>query len=88
MSGCVYKLPDGRCDKPGKYMAFCIGEVCSSATPSNYDQVMSYTPEELAKFVADDICELVCGSPSICDWKCEAKLLSWLKSPANKEGDG
>lgn len=87
MSGCIYKRGDGRCDKPGRYLSPCIGGSCEHQTPSHYDRLMSYTPEEMAKFVADDICELVCGSPLICDGKCEAKLLSWLKAPAEKEGE-
>ena len=58
-------------------------------TPSfktNYDLLISKTPEELANVLTDDWCEILCGSPSVCDGQCEGKMLSWLKTPLNKEG--
>ena len=55
---------------------------------TNYDRLISKTPEELAKFITGiDLCELLCGSPLVCDgyWCCEQKMLSWLKSPVEVE---
>lgn len=88
MTGCIYRLPDGRCDKPGKYMAFCIGEACSSQTPSNYDLLISKTPEEMA----DWMCRTQFRSGDFCPpkhgWKycqmadgCRECWLGWLKDP-------
>ena len=58
----------------------------SFETPqTNYDLLISKTPEEMAKIIVDDWCEIVCGSPCGCDGKCEEKTLSWLKAPADKE---
>lgn len=50
---------------------------------TNYDRLVFMTPEEMAKFITDvDLCELLCGSPPVCDgYFCEQKMLSWLKSP-------
>lgn len=63
------------------------GCIWSSSKPqTNYDLLISKTPEELANVLTDDWCEILCGSPSICDGQCEGKMLSWLKTPLNKEG--
>lgn len=51
---------------------------------TNYDLLISKTPEELAKIIVDDWCEIVCGSPDGCDRRCEEKTLSWLKSPVEE----
>lgn len=82
MTGCIYKRGDGRCDKPGKYMAFCIGEACSSQTPSNYDLMISKTPEEMAEWLSE-----VAGWISPYEGRVHP-LLDWLKAPAEKEGEG
>lgn len=88
MNGCIYKLKDGRCDKPGKYMAFCIGEACASQTPSNYDRIVSMTPEELAEWICCHItecarCEGRCYDGQECEFRNghSTGLLRWLKSP-------
>lgn len=46
---------------------------------TNADRIRQMTDDELAKIITDDWCELVCGSPAICDGQCEAKVLDWLK---------
>lgn len=74
MSGCVYKLQDGRCDKPGRYLSPCIGEACSSQTPSNYDRIVSMTPEELAWWISD--AQYIQRDPA--EWE------MWLKSPVEE----
>ena len=81
MTGCIYKLPDGRCDKPGRYLSPCIGEACASQTPSNYDRLMSYTPEEMAHFIRDQIIDRNIGIPT-------ETWLEWLKAPAKREDEG
>lgn len=81
MTGCIYKLPDGRCDKPGRYMSPCIGEACASATPSNYDRIVSMTPEELAKWVT------TVGRTFGEEYEGYMSAIDWLKAPAKKEGE-
>ena len=55
---------------------------------TNYDILISKTPEELARFVTrTDLCSLTCGEPCIpCDGACERHMFDWLKSPV-KVGD-
>lgn len=61
------------------------GCIWSGSKPqTNYDLLISKTPEELAKIIVDDWCEIVCGSPCGCDGKCEEKTLLWLKSPVEE----
>lgn len=51
---------------------------------TNADRIRAMSDEELARFITDDLCELFCGAPSVCDGNCEGKMLSWLKSPVEK----
>lgn len=53
---------------------------------THFDWIKSLSVEKLANVLTDDFCEILCGSPSVCDGKCEGKMLSWLKTPLNKEG--
>lgn len=53
---------------------------------THFDWINSLSVEKLANVLTDDWCEILCGSPSICDGQCEGKMLSWLKTPLNKEG--
>lgn len=53
---------------------------------THFDWIKSLSVEKLANVLTDDWCEILCGSPSICDGQCEMKMLSWLKTPLNKEG--
>lgn len=55
------------------------GVVTYFAQRTNGDKVRCMSNEELAAFVTDDLCELLCHSPVSCDGNCEAKMLSWLK---------
>ena len=82
MTGCIYKLEDGRCDKPGRYLSPCIGEACTHQTPSNYDRIVSMTPEELADFIVK------IKYPYRGDGKDYEIAFKWLKAPAEKEGEG
>lgn len=99
MSGCIYKRPDGRCDKPGKYMAFCIGEACASQTPSNFDLLIE-NPEKMVKLMHCPYRALAQTDPSLIaaipgfgcvhpsgDITCDDCKIDWLKSPAEKEGE-
>lgn len=76
-------------------------EVESNAKPTEYfpkrppkpitnaDKLRSMSDENLARFITgEDLCELLCGSPPVCDgcWSCEGKMLAWLKAPA-EEGE-
>lgn len=81
MTGCIYKCDDGRCDKPGKYMAFCIGEACTSQTPSNYDRIVSMTTEELAEWVT------TVGRTFGEEYDGYMSAIDWLKAPADKEAE-
>lgn len=77
-----------------RYLRSCSGmskAVCEKHNlripRTNYDLLISKTPEELAKFITEeDLCELLCGSPPVCDgcWSCEGKMLAWLKQEAKE----
>ena len=63
------------------------GKCLVGYTPTtHFDWIKSLSVEKLANVLTDDWCEILCGSPSICDGQCEGKMLSWLKTPLNKEG--
>ena len=49
---------------------------------TNADRIRAMSDEELAKFFTDDLCELLCGSPLVCDGQCESAMLEWLKQEA------
>lgn len=51
---------------------------------TNADRIRAMSDDELARFITDDLCELLCGSPSVCDGQCEGKMLTWLKAPAEE----
>ena len=53
---------------------------------TNYDRLISKTPEELARFLTrEDLCALTCGEPCIpCDGACERRMLEWLKATAEE----
>lgn len=88
MNGCIYRTKDNECDffaEGGKYTAFCDLENCNERKPSNGDRIRAMSDEELAEFMAEDFCELLCGSPCVCDGQCDVKLLKWLKMEANDD---
>jgi hypothetical protein len=53
--------------------------------PSNGDRLRSMNDEELADFITDDMCGLICGDPLACEGQCKQKMLDWLKQEA-KDG--
>lgn len=94
-SECVYNLWTGFVGKATCEAGYlnCDGLSCSMYTPkkdakptTHFDWIKSLSVEELANVLTDDWCEILCGSPSVCDGQCEGKMLSWLKTPLNKEG--
>ena len=50
--------------------------------PSNGDRLRAMTDEELAELVTDDMCELLCGAPLVCEGQCKQKMLDWLRQEA------
>ena len=45
----------------------------------NGDVIRSMSDEELADFITDDMCGLLCGDPLACEGQCKQKMLDWLK---------
>ena len=43
------------------------------------DRMRSMSDEELADFITDDMCGLICGDPLECEGQCKQKMLDWLK---------
>ena len=95
MSGCIYKLEDWRCDKPGRYLSPCIGDACEHQTPTNADRIRAMSDEELAEWI---LREPFAGFFSVCPpgtiegadcptSPCEQCWLDWLKSPV-QPGEG
>ena len=93
MDGCIYRTKDGECDlyaEGGKFHAFCVGdEPCEGRRQTNYDSIISKTPEELATLISESIdcgvCEEMHGF-RMCDAvpykSCEDCWLDWLKQEA------
>jgi len=46
---------------------------------TNGDRIRSMSDEELADFITDDMCGLICGDPLACEGQCKQKMLDWLK---------
>ena len=86
MDGCVYRTKDGECDlysEGGKFHAFCCNmNSCEGRKMSNYDRIISKSPEELAEWIAGGILNLTGGSLKMAT---EA-WLDWLREEA-KEGE-
>ena len=53
--------------------------------PSNADRIRAMSDEELASFITDDLCELLCGAPLVCEGQCKQKMLDWLRQEATSE---
>ena len=51
---------------------------------TNADKIRAMSDEELAAFMTDDFCELLCKLPTVCDGQCNLKLLQWLKKEAKE----
>lgn len=58
---------------------FKTGIIKAKPIITNGDSVRSMSDDELASFITDDLCELLCGAPSVCEWHCKQKMLDWLK---------
>ena len=71
------------------------GCIWSSSKPqTNYDRLISKTPEELAELIGDNIDCNICkekhsadGCPRTDEKDCYGVWLDWLKSPADKEDE-
>lgn len=83
MTGCIYKLGDGRCDKPGRYKSPCIGEACTHQTPTNADRIRAMSDEKLANEIIKIVAFCAPGhrSSPVCCCDCRTCWLDWLKSP-------
>lgn len=46
---------------------------------TNADRIRAMSDEELAELLTDDLCELLCGAPLVCEGQCKQKMLDWLK---------
>ena len=46
---------------------------------TNADRLRTMSDEELADFITDDMCGLICGDPLACEGQCKQKMLDWLK---------
>ena len=68
----IVDCPDRDLDRDCKYYQHA----------SNADKIRAMSDEELADFMTDDFCELLCKSPTVCDGQCSLKLLQWLKQEA------
>lgn len=51
---------------------------------TNGDRVRDMGDWELADFITDDMCELLCGAPLSCDGQCKQKMLDWLRQEASE----
>lgn len=51
---------------------------------TNADRIKVMNDEELADFLTDDFCELLCGSPLFCGGQCKEKCLEWLKKEVDE----
>ena len=63
-------------------------ESCVGFNPikTNSDMVRSMTDEELAKFITDDWCEIVCGDEKdYCYGNCEKQILKWLRQEVTED---
>lgn len=86
MNGCIYCTKDGECDlysEGGKFHAFCCNmNSCEWRKMSNYDRIISKTPEELAEFLMrtgacfHDDCDYCNGKD------CDECWLGWLRQEA------
>ena len=88
---CGNKTADGYCGT-----SWCINPMYSNIgtaneklmgglrKTTNADRIRAMTDEELADFITDDMCELLCGSPMVCEGQCKQKMLDWLKQEVSE----
>lgn len=67
---CECEYPENSDDPPTLYEPKPI---------TNADRIRSMSDEELADFITDDMCGLICGDPLACEGQCKQKMLDWLK---------
>ena len=67
---CECEYPENSDDPPAKY---------EPKPMTNADRIRSMSDEELADFITDDMCGLICGDPLACEGQCKQKMLDWLK---------
>lgn len=49
---------------------------------NNADRIRTMSDEKMARLFTGDWCEIVCGSPAVCDGDCEKNVLAWLEQEA------
>lgn len=96
MSECKHRRKDGVClqDLEYVYKVYCVDAPCSCYEPqTNYDRIISKTPEELAEWLAKQeyrkptfdgwlpLCNHVMGAKICHEYGCKECWLNWLKSP-------
>jgi len=96
MNGCVYKTPDGQCEKfsDGEVRSWCVDGPCEYAVPSNADRIRGMTDEELA-VLCEDGCPPgapICNSVETIEGEtvkehCQRCWLSWLKAPVEVDDE-
>lgn len=81
---CVYCTEDGYCKKysDDEVTSWCVQGPCKDEKPSNADRIRTMSDEEMARLFTGDWCEIVCGSPAVCDGNCEKNVLAWLEQEA------
>ena len=82
---------------------WCVeNEDCGLFKPkplTNYDLIISKTPEEIAEWLADilnhcenkkpeELCRMSCPLYKCCNDQPYDNIEGWLKSPADREGEG
>lgn len=88
MTECRFKDKDGVCqifsETQYTFRSYCHDGPCTYEEPlTNGDLVRRKSNEELAEFITDDLCELLCGAPLVCDGQCKQKMLEWLRKEAD-----
>lgn len=57
----------------------CGAEMRIGSDMTNADRIREMDDKELADFLIDDFCELLCGGLLSCDGECKEKMLKWLR---------
>lgn len=76
------------CHVDGTHQAHCM--ICDAyynveiATMTNAEKLRTLGDEELAELITDDLCELLCGAPLVCEGQCKQKMLDWLKQEVSE----
>ncbi len=70
---CECEYPENSDDPPAKYEPKPV---------THADNLRAMSDEEIASLVTDDMCELLCGAPLVCEGQCKQKMLDWLRQEA------